>query len=225
MGGLRLGEKPEVVAILDRMYPAGEVASIARAGAGILEVRADCFEGPLERLLDYCARIREAAPMPIIGTVRENDQTRESRQAIFEAIAPHVDCVDIEIDAPIAPAVISLANGKTVMVSEHDFDGTPDHEGLQRIVDAALGMGANIVKIATMANCREDVTRLLRFTEECEANLVTMAMGPVGTISRVIAPLFGSLFTYGYIGEAVAPGQLPALELVALLERFFPAAP
>jgi 3-dehydroquinate dehydratase-1 len=220
LNSVRDAAAPRVAAIVDRMVALDRIETVAQRGAGILEMRIDCFEEPLDAIIDYCAHVRKNLRLPMIGTVRENDRTRGNRLRLFEAIAPHVDCIDIEIDADIAPEIITLARDKTIMISEHDFESTPDMPGLQRIADTALGMGADIVKIATMATSRADVRRLLRFTEESEAHLTTMAMGPIGAVSRFIAPLFGSLFTYGYIDEPVAPGQLPAEELAALIRRF-----
>jgi 3-dehydroquinate dehydratase-1 len=55
-----------------------------------------------------------------------------------------------------------------------------------------------------------------------EGNLVaTIGMGAVGRHLRVIAPLYGSVLTYGFIEgeEAVAPGQFSVKELRSMLER------
>jgi 3-dehydroquinate dehydratase-1 len=67
------------------------------------------------------------------------------------------------------------------------------------------------------------VVRLLQFTAERKEPLVTLSMGEIGMLSRVAAPLFGSLFTYTFVGEAVAPGQLPFGELVAEMRRYYPS--
>jgi 3-dehydroquinate dehydratase-1 len=93
---------------------------------------------------------------------------------------------------------------------------------LNDIVKRSIDQGAEIVKIATMARDIGDVTRLLRFTEDCKTPLVTMAMGDIGRISRVAAPLFGSLFTYGYLRKPVVPGQVSAVSLVNALNQYFP---
>jgi 3-dehydroquinate dehydratase-1 len=90
------------------------------------------------------------------------------------------------------------------------------------MVKEAKAAGATIVKLATTARSRGDVTRLLRFTENANVPMVAIAMGPVGTISRVVAPLFGSLFTYAFIGEEVAPGQMSLDEMVLPLRRLYP---
>ena len=48
-------------------------------------------------------------------------------------------------------------------------------------------------------------------------------MGPHGVASRVFFPLFGSLLTYGFVGQAGAPGQLSLADLHAELCRYSPA--
>jgi 3-dehydroquinate dehydratase-1 len=47
-------------------------------------------------------------------------------------------------------------------------------------------------------------------------------MGDFGKISRVMAPVFGSLFTYGFLHSSVAPGQLPVAKLVEELALYYP---
>ena len=41
----------------------------------------------------------------------------------------------------------------------------------------------------------------------------TIAMGDLGRHSRVIAPIYGSVMTYGYVDAPTAPGQLRVDEL------------
>jgi 3-dehydroquinate dehydratase-1 len=134
----------------------------------------------------------------------------------FEAILPYVDCIDIDLGAPIEGKVQALARaeGRTIIVSEHDFEKTPEEKALQTVVDRAAAQGADIVKVATTANCEEDAWRLLRFVKSCKVPIVAFAMGEAGTFSRIKACEYGSLFTYGFITKAVAPGQLSAEELI-----------
>ena len=221
IGNLELGNKICITAILDEFIPSEEVTEYKKEGVDILEMRIDCYDKPLHKVVHYLEEIRDKVSLPMIGTVRETKENRLMRTDIFRRITPFVDCVDIELGSPISDTVMSVANGKTVIVSEHDFKKTPSKTGLEDIVDRSLKQGADIVKIATMANSRNDVRRLLKFTEECGCPLVTIAMGSIGTVSRVIAPLFNSLFTYGYITKPVAPGQLSVKKLLEERQLFF----
>ncbi|MBN1576999.1 MAG: type I 3-dehydroquinate dehydratase [Chitinispirillaceae bacterium] len=221
IGQCTLGTTPRIVAVVDEFIPVEKLLQL-KGSADLLEMRVDCYRQPIDRIVEYLGGIRAKAGFSMIGTVRENDYTKADRCAIFRAIMPFVDCIDIELGAPISDEVLAAASGKTVIVSEHDFTATPDEAALRSMVDRAKRQGADIVKIATMANSREDVVRLLQFTHSCPEPLVAIGMGPLGALSRVIAPLFGSLFTYGYLTKPVAPGQLSAAELAVEMGRYFP---
>ena len=221
IGNLELGNKICITAILDEFIPSDEVIEYKNEGVDILEMRIDCYDKPLHKVVHYLGEIRNKVSLHMIGTVRETNENRLMRPDIFRRIIPFVDCIDIELGSSISDEVLSVAKGKTVIVSEHDFKKTPPKTGLEDIVNRALKQGADIVKIATMANSRNDVRRLLKFTEECEFPMVTIAMGSTGTVSRVIAPLFNSLFTYGYITKPVAPGQLSVKKLLEERQLFF----
>lgn len=223
IGNFELGRKPGIVAIIDEMISVEEIIALKDRGIDLIELRIDCFDTPIGETVSYVKRIRSSVDIPSIGTVRETDFNRSSRLEYFQAIAPFVDCVDIELGTPISKEILACSEGKTILVSEHDFQKTPSEDALQSMVDRALLQGADIVKIAVMARSTADVTRLLRFTEDCKVPLVTIAMGPLGTVSRVIASLFGSLFTYGFIHKPVAPGQLSVEKLIEELSLYFPA--
>ena len=223
IGNLELGTVPRVVGIVDRMMPAAQIKDFAERGVDIFELRADLINEPVDAVIEYAGALRESVPSPLIGTVRETDSNRSDRVAWYKSLAEYVDCVDIELGMPEWCEVAgSIPKSTLIMVSEHDFSGTPDIAGLDDIVRRSLSQGAAVVKIAVTAACAGDVTRLLRFTEDCKTPLVTMAMGEIGALSRIIAPLFGSLFSYGYLREPIVPGQLPALKIISALNDYFP---
>lgn len=222
IGSLALGDIPRVVAIVDQFLDGHHMSALAKTGADMLELRFDLLGVDIPSLCVYVDKIKKATNMPCIGTIRETDENRHCRMEIFKAVIPFVDAVDIEIDASIARQVISHATGKTIIVSEHDFEKTPDNVHLHGISSKAHELGAHIVKIATMAHNRHDVARLFSFASECKWPLVAIAMGDFGKISRVMAPVFGSLFTYGFLHSSVAPGQLSVAKLVEELTLYFP---
>ena len=80
-------------------------------------------------------------------------------------------------------------------------------------VKKAETLGARIIKLAVHANCKQDVVRLLAFTVTYRhQNLVTISMGSVGSVSRLLFPLVGSLMTYTSLSPA--HGQIPAKRLI-----------
>ncbi|MCB1317677.1 MAG: type I 3-dehydroquinate dehydratase, partial [Leptospiraceae bacterium] len=72
------------------------------------------------------------------------------------------------------------------------------------------------VKLATLARNRDDLFRLMDFTRvrsRERSNIIAISMGSIGLVSRVIASLYGSVMTYGFIYESNAPGQLSVQDL------------
>jgi 3-dehydroquinate dehydratase-1 len=223
MGNLELGQIPKVAGIIDCMIAAARLNALIDSGVDIFEVRVDLFNKPVDMVINYVKKIRSSVSAPFIGTIRENDFNRDERVVGYVELAKHVDCVDIELGMPEWREVVdSVAGAALIMVSEHDFKSTPDLDGLADIVKRAVAQGAEIVKIAVRARSSGDVTRLMRFTEDCETPLVTIAMGATGQISRIVAPLFGSLFSYGYLRKPIVHGQLSAVKVAGALNSYFP---
>ena len=91
-------------------------------------------------------------------------------------------------------------------------------------------LGADLAKIAVMPQSPEDVLTLLSAT--CQAHrqlscpVISMSMGGTGLVSRLSGEIFGSCMTFGSVGEASAPGQIPARtlkEILTLTHRTLPS--
>jgi len=230
IGRVRLGRVPRVVLAVDGDRPA-ILRQARRAGVDVLEARVDQFR-PLtpSAVARQVARLKRYG-LPIIGTVRsrlEGGATTFSsaqRLQLYARLLPVVDAVDVDLRAPsLTRAVIQAARKAqaTVIVSYHNVHATPPTNVLTRIAQRARHLGADVVKIATMARGPEDVMRLLEFTlAHRRRRLVTIAMGTAGSCSRLVFPLIGSLLTYTHY--APSHGQLPLRELAAFLRRYAPA--
>ncbi len=223
IGSLELGNIPRVVAIIDNPISLEILHALKKKGIDFFEIRGDCFTLEPDAFAEYVQKIKWQLELPLLGTIKETDQNRGRRMELYSRIMPYIDAIDTDIDADDAGDLIRLGRQKTIIVSWHDFENTPQTEVLQKIVGRSKEMGADITKIATTANTTDDVVRVLEFTRESPDSIVSIVMGSLGTISRVAAPLFGSLFTFGFIGEAVAPGQLSAETMVAEMARYYPA--
>jgi 3-dehydroquinate dehydratase-1 len=222
IGSCSLGEYPKVVAIVDRMIPLEELISLKNDGVDLLEIRVDLINAQFDRILEYCRTIRETTSLPMIGTIRENERTVKNRVMMFREIVSVVNAIDVELGSPVSDEILSNAGNATIIISEHDYQKTPTENALRDMIDRACKQGADIVKIAVMSNSRDDVRRLLNVTGQCTTPIVSIGMGPVGTITRVMAPLCGSLFTFGFIGDVVAPGQLPIRKLIEEIRLYYP---
>ena len=87
-----------------------------------------------------------------------------------------------------------------------------------RVHDAYSRMGGDIIKIVTHAQVVEDnlrVLRLIPYARKKERAIITLCMGELGKISRVMAPLLGAAWGYASLekGTESAPGQLTAEEM------------
>lgn len=230
LGTLELGPLPRIAAPLTDADVHAH-ADMVRRYADIAELRIDQFaRHDPGYAVEVCRAARDLG-LPLIATVRALDEggavalNDAQRLALFEAVAPLVAAIDIELRATICDAVIDLAqvNRKLVIVSQHDFAGTPSDADLAALFDAAVLAEADVVKIVTHATSHADTDRLLGFLRgRRERGLIAIAMGPHGVASRVFFPLLGSLITYGFVAAAMAPGQLPLAELHAALQRFSP---
>jgi 3-dehydroquinate dehydratase-1 len=229
IGAVALGAVPRIVAAGgERQIDALTVAE----GADLVELRADLFDDP--RPADVTAaltRLRTGG-RPLILTVRAAaeggralDEAR--RRDLYLAGLPHADAIDIEIASKALVAEVvpkARAAGCTVILSAHTLDRTPPAAALLALVDRAEALGADVTKLAAHARDLDDLRTLLDVTLAARRRaIVTLALGPAGPLSRVVLPAAGSLLTYGHVGRATAPGQLPLEELAGLLRRLLPA--
>jgi 3-dehydroquinate dehydratase-1 len=185
----------------------------------------------LRAALAECRKIEETGT-PVLVTVRlEADGGRwrgdADRLPLFEEALGAASWVDIEVGSAIAGAVTARARerGRKVVVSHHDFTGTPELGALEALCDRAAALGGDVVKIATRVETLADhhsLIELLRRRREALA-LAVVAMGPLGTSLRSYLPCVGSRLAYGFLDEPVAPGQISAEALVERLLSDCPA--
>lgn len=223
IGSLALRDNAHIAAIVDSVVPDSVLTGLSGRGADLIEMRLDLFDKDIDATLSFVEHVRNRTGLPLIGTVRESERIGTDRLAVFERLLPLVDAVDIEIDAGIRDQVVTKADGKTVIISEHDFEKTPSTARLEALAREAVEAGASIVKIAAMPRSPGDVVRMLRFCSDTPHPMVAIAMGELGTISRVLAPLFGSLFSYAFLGDSVAPGQLSLDKLAEEFRLYYPS--
>ncbi len=200
-----------------------------RAAAECIELRLDFIENPDPGVL------LAAKDCPVLVTNRKKEEggsfsgTEEERAAILtEAARRGADYLDIELSTGRARItevmrVIQRCDNKTkLMVSHHDFELTPPEEVLRGIIDDAVNCGADMVKLATFARETDDNLRILGtigYGRKRGVAITALCMGERGRISRVMAPFFGSFFSFaaGEEGMETAPGQLTVDEMKSVL--------
>lgn len=202
-----------------------EVGRAASLGADIIELRVDQFKDKSAEHVLECIDLVHSKGLKTILTVRipqEGGAYVENRLEIFEAAAPVSDYTDLELTAreDILKVREFMGNGKLI-VSFHDFERTPPLWLLKEVYREAKRFGAHIPKIAVMANSLDDVARLLCLGNEEKGEKILIAMGELGSVSRIAAYAFGSVISYASLERSFAPGQIPLEEMVKLRERFY----
>lgn len=120
------------------------------------------------------------------------------------------------------------AAGARVVLSFHDFERTPELDG---VLARMRPFAPDSYKIVPTARQLRDSLSLLSFLREATrstgAPVVGISMGEAGLITRVLGPRFGAPFTFAAPSpaEATAPGQLTARSLRELyrIDRIGPA--
>lgn len=225
-------ETPTVALSFSDDLSDAELNELSASAMDVAELRIDRYSSV--DLAHVVTEVERFTGVPTLATIRieaEGGQWRGSdsaRAQLFSAVLPLVDGVDIELaSAPAMSAVIDEARalGTVIVISYHDFETTPSPDELTRIASDAKACGADLVKISVMAQSTEDVRSLAAFTlANRELGLIVIAMGPLGTASRVFFPVLGSRLTYAAYGPRwVVPGQLSFEETVAELRRFSPS--
>jgi 3-dehydroquinate dehydratase-1 len=228
------GKAPAIVAVM-RALSLRDAERAKESGADLIELRIDLLrdeERDIERVNEFVSMLT----VPLIVTNRRKEEggsftgTEEERIALLSSIleTAEVDFVDIEFRSPPAGKTKIVEKAKSlhipVIFSFHDFSGMPSRSELLKIIASMYEEGGSIAKIAVTPETLSDTLLLLNLTHELsrEGRLVAIiGMGAIGRHLRVIAPLYGSVLTYGFIEgeEEVAPGQFSVKELRSMLER------
>jgi len=206
----------------------------AREHADAVEFRMDLAADPVAAIDAYDGEL------PIIATNRptweggERQDGEDREDELVAAVkAEPVEAVDVELRAltedpeaavdltRVVQTATSLDVG--VIVSVHDFEGTPELSELAGLAAQVCAVG-DVGKLAVTATENGEVLDLLRVTHEfasADRSIATMAMGEVGAHSRVVAPLYGSRIGYAPVApeSATAPGQFEIATMRRLIDE------
>ncbi|MCW7074866.1 MAG: type I 3-dehydroquinate dehydratase [Candidatus Methanospirare jalkutatii] len=241
---------PAIVCVL-REFSISKALTALRCGADAVELRLDLFkpeEREATRVKAFVEALREEAKAGVILTNRSASEggkfegSEDERLSLLkEALeASEADAVDVEYFAEPRKRAEIVASAKkmnaTVIFSFHDFAGMPDAAELEHLALKMHAEGADIAKIAVTPETAEDALKLLELTLKLKASNASKAgkgeaagekgvafigMGSVGRHLRVLAPIYGSALTYGFLEgeESVAPGQLSISELRSMIDK------
>jgi 3-dehydroquinate dehydratase / shikimate dehydrogenase len=155
------------------------------------------FSGSLTAELDILLRAAEAGCQMVDLEVESAEQATRPQLAKFRAAL--------------------RAAGAGLLISFHDFTRT---KGLAHAAQRIQAFEPDFVKVVSTARTLSDNLAVLHLIEDLSlhSNVVGIAMGEEGIVSRVLGPRAGAAFTFASSGEGVetAPGQTTVRTLVDL---------
>ncbi len=209
-----------VITAKDTAEALRRLTDVAAQGPDLIEIRFDYMESPGDPGI-----IRDSTDLSLIATNRRKDQGGHSTMSepdrvavILEAVEAGFEYADLELNTPKLDELGSRvkALGGSLVISHHDFEGTPSAEELRETMSRMVERGADICKIiGTAQSPGDNLVYLGLFGAPREGGLVCFGMGRDGILSRVLSPLVGGEFTYAssHAGGGSAPGQLTLAEM------------
>ena len=200
----------------------------------------------LIRILDDLEYI--AGEKPLIFTLRSVEQgglldlSTAQKAGIYQLVAQSGLAGLIDVELPVGAQTaddvcdeggVSLRTqieaihetGGKVICSYHEFQRMLSPEEVLAKIHIMQDAGADVFKIAAMADSKEDAESLLKTTAFLHQNgigpLVTMAMGEWGKTTRVAGGRYGSCITFAAGQEASAPGQVDAFTMLKWLNDYY----
>ncbi len=190
-----------------------EQASRFAGIADLVEFRVD---GAREVDID---RLVGERSLPAIVTARAASEggrfvgsEKERFALLSRALERGVEWLDVEWTA--WPQFRAGRDGSRVIVSRHDFVGSPTEDDAARFFADAAASGAAMGKLASTPRSLSDVAALVEGLRRSGNPGIAVGMGRYGLVSRVLAARAGSFLVFGSDGDRVtAEGQPTAKDL------------
>ena len=206
----------------------------AKAYAGsvdVIEWRVDAAVAAAKLLgrdanLAGIAQTLSSAGLPILATVRTNREGGsydasniiEYERLIISLADLGVAAVDVELWAVRGRLLhILRASGAKIVLSAHDWSGTPSRAALREKFRRMYELGADVAKIAVTPRLFADVKAIagevMRAAYELDIPVIGIPMGETGRVVRLQPEAFDCAATFAVLTEASAPGQCSVAEI------------
>lgn len=168
------------------------------------------------------ASVFQSIHVPTIATCRPQYADDTMRALLLkQAIVSGATYVDVEIESTqsFKQDIIAFAHNHSCksIISYHNYDNTPNVSELRKIIQQCFNEQADIAKIATTALSEKDAATVLSLYADFN-NIVALAMGSYGKITRIANLYLGSPFSFAAKDEqhATAKGQFTVAEMQRL---------
>jgi len=169
---------------------------------------ADCIELRLDGLNDDPTNLRsamEGLSKPLVLTY-PSDLTLSLGSKFsprqISGLIEYADYIDMDVELP--------ENSRVKRIRSKHVWHSISIEQAEMLVNEAWESGCAIVKLAFKAQSFTDNITALKLTSKLRVPNIVFCMGELGVVSRVLAPLYGSAWTYASLraGLETAPGQV-----------------
>ena len=214
----------------------------------IIEFRADFYENicSKEELIPLLQEIKSIiGNRNLLFTFRSEEEGGELRhdragfmiEDIYDwVIAGQLaDMIDVELMSGYYRVARFAAKGHDagmkIVLSYHNYEKTPYDEKLLEMLHNMETLGGDVLKIAVTPTKEFDVRRMeelmekivhRKFREEKDnlnKPIVIISMGKMGRPLRLIVGDNGSFFTFAYVGNQSAPGQIELEDIFSELSQ------
>jgi 3-dehydroquinate dehydratase/shikimate dehydrogenase len=201
------------------------------AGERFFEFRLDYLPSPEQGIAAMRKFLARNADCTVLATCRRhqnrghfNGSIEQQVRILDASIDAGAQAVDIEIESAenCADSLEALRSRARLVISYHNYGGTPPLDAVMRRM---LRVAADGYKIVTTAKKPSDNARILALAKTySKTPTILLAMGETGFPTRVLSPASGGLFTYAApnSAEGTASGQVSAHQLRHLyrVEKF-----
>jgi 3-dehydroquinate dehydratase/shikimate dehydrogenase len=191
-----------------------DIAQAAEAGADIVELRLDTFDGDASGFGDSLI-------VPIIATCRPtwegggSEKTDDDRIKILTDQCQFAPYTDLELTTYQRAETKPGIAGRLIL-SSHDFSGRPAK--LSNLLTELLDSPADIIKLVWTARTIRDNLEAFEFLQHGRKPTIALCMGEAGLISRMLAKKFGAFLTFASLdgSPGTAPGQISITDMKRL---------
>lgn len=193
----------------------------------LVEIRVDA----LAKIdIEQLKKIINHTSLPVLLTLRSREQgghwagsVREMEKTLLLLADLNPQYIDIEhyISTTFIKDLQRRNPKVKIVLSYHDLNSTPDN--IHAILTQMRQTPAKIYKIATTAHSTIDALRMLLFSKEAGSDTIAIAMGNDGAITRILAPLVNTPWSYACLStsEQTAVGQLSGKQLQKIYNYSF----
>ncbi|MCS7232660.1 MAG: type I 3-dehydroquinate dehydratase [Synergistetes bacterium] len=207
-------------------------------GPDFIELRIDYWDflEDVSKVIDVIFLLRKKFPdTPFILTCRDfkeggfKDIDLDLKRKIYiKALEENlVDFIDLELAlGQDYINSIKVRKGTSFLIlSYHEFSEELSEDEIFAKFSQEVFCGADVAKVAIMPKSHDDLISLLNATLRARkafpnTPIISMAMGRIGILSRIVGFAWGSDLSFAMLSEASAPGQVPASILSELFKIF-----